>query len=480
MTTTSVFVPASGSTAVFLSRKRKNHIPVYVLNAASLKGFLSKQPTFAQAQIKAAGYEAAPEKALLITDEKGGVFCLLAGVGKAIGIYDLAGAADLASRTLSAKVLEETGFFLNFVNKPAAGDINRAYIGWGLAGYSFSHYKPKPPAKAALVWGKDADRAHVLSIVESIATVRNLINAPSNDMGPDELETAARAIAGEFKAKISTIHDQALLDKNFPLIYAVGQASPRRPRLIDLRWGDAKHPKVTLVGKGVCFDTGGLDIKPSSAMRYMKKDMGGAAHALALARLIMAHNLPVRLRVLIPAVENAVGGAAFRPGDIIRSRKGLSVENTNTDAEGRLVLADALAYASEDKPELIFDFATLTGSARAALGPDIPALFSNNDKIADAIKKAAFACGDPVWAMPLWQPYRKHIESSISDLINSAGLPGDLIYSALFLETFVESGIDWAHFDIFAWEHSGRPGRPQGGADTGLLATFIYLQARYA
>lgn len=472
----SIFAPSS----VFLSRKRGRVVPVYVLSASDLKTFLAGQPGFVKAQVQAAAYEAMPEKALAVTDAEGALFCILAGVNRPLQTYDLASAADLAAKVLCPAELEKVCFDLDFIHKPAKGEIERAHIGWGLAGYSFSAYKPKAPAKAALLWGKGVDKDHVLSVVESITAVRNLINTPSNDMGPDELEAAARHIAGEFKAKISVIQDQSLVEKNFPLIYTVGQASPRRPRLIDMHWGSAKNPKVTLVGKGVCFDTGGLDIKPSASMRYMKKDMGGAAHVLALARMIMAHDLPIRLRVLIPAVENAVGGEAFRPGDIIRSRKGLSVENTNTDAEGRLILADALTYACEEEPELIFDFATLTGSARVALGPDIPAIFSNNDKLAAAIQKTAFACNDPVWAMPLWQPYRKYIENQISDLINSASLPGDLIYSALFLETFVGKGIDWAHFDIYAWEQNGRPGRPQGGSDTGLRAAFAYLQERYA
>ncbi len=470
-----IFAPSS----VFLSRKRGRVVPVHVLSAGDLKTFLAAQPGFVKAQVQGAGYGAAPEKTLPITGEDGTLFCILAGVNRPVQTYDLAFAADAATKALCPAELEKVCFELHFAHKPGKGDAERAHIGWGLAGYSFSAYKPKFPEKAALLWGKGVDKTHVLSVVENITAARNLINAPSNDMGPDELEAAVRHVAGEFKAKITVIHDEALLEQNFPLIYAVGQASPRRPRLIDLRWGAAKNPKVTLVGKGVCFDTGGLDIKPSASMRYMKKDMGGAAHALALARLVMAHNLPVRLRVLIPAVENAVGGAAARPGDIVRSRKGISVENTNTDAEGRLILADALTYASEEEPDLIFDFATLTGSARVALGPDIPALFSNNDKLAAAIQKAAFACNDPVWAMPLWQPYRKYIENQISDLINSASLPGDLIYSALFLETFVGKGLDWAHFDIFAWEQNGRPGRPQGGSDTALRATFSYLQERY-
>jgi leucyl aminopeptidase len=315
--------------------------------------------------------------------------------------------------------------------------------------------------------------------VESVNGLRDLVNTPANDMGPEEIEAAVKVLAKEHEASVKVIKDQKILEKDFPLIFTVGKASPRLPRLIDMSWGNAKHPKVTLVGKGVAFDTGGLDLKPSAYMALMKKDMGGAAHVIALAKLIMDHKLPVRLRLLIPAVENSVAGEAFRPGDIIKSRKGPFVENTNTDAEGRLILADALTYASEGKPELIIDFATLTGSARAGLGPDIPAMFSNNDTIAGRLQALSEETEDPVWRMPLWQPYRAHIENATGDLLNSAGIPGDGIYSALFLETFVDEKTDWVHLDCFSWEQTGRAGRPKGAADTGLRTVFAYLQGRY-
>lgn len=249
--------------------------------------------------------------------------------------------------------------------------------------------------------------------------------------------------------------------------------------MIDLRWGNPKRPKVTLVGKGVVFDTGGVDIKPAKAMELMKKDMGGAAHVLAAARIIMALRIPVRLRVIIPAVENAVSDRAFRPSDVFTSRKGVTIENTNTDAEGRLILSDALALACEEKPDLLVDFATLTGSARVALGFEVPAMFSNNDKIAERLQKISMEVEDPVWRMPLWRPYRRVLKSGVADLINSTGQPGDLIYSALFLEHFVEEKTDWVHLDLFAWEPSGKPGRPRGGTDMGLRAVVTLIEDRY-
>jgi len=462
----------------FATTKRKTHLPVHVITEKSFKDWLKSQPAVIKTQVAQSGFTGAPEKTLILTDETGHLAGVVAGVNTPLGFYDLAHVVEALTKALPAKTPETMSFALDAPHLSAL-DLETAHIGWGLAHYSFSRYKAAP-VKPVLLWSKKVDQTAVLTMLESIGLVRDLISMPSNVMGPDELEQAARGLAKTHKAKVTVFHDEALLDQNFPLIHIVGQGSPRRPRLIDLRWGSPKHPKLTLVGKGVCFDTGGLDIKPSAAMRTMKKDMGGAAHALGLAKLIMAHNLPVHLRVLIPAVENAVGGASFRPGDIITSRKGLTVENTNTDAEGRLVLADTLTYACEDTPELLIDFATLTGSARAALGPDIPALFSNNNTLAQDIQKTAFAVGEPLWQMPLWRPYRKHLENNISDLINSSSTPGDLIYSALFLEHFVEPKIDWVHLDIFAWELSGRAGRPAGGSDTSLRAMFAYIKKRYA
>ncbi|MCK6419036.1 MAG: leucyl aminopeptidase family protein [Alphaproteobacteria bacterium] len=362
---------------------------------------------------------------------------------------------------------------------PKGFDPTAFCLGWALASYRYRRFKKNGESWPVLLWPKGTDRKRVQGLLEATFLLRDIVNAPANVMGPQEMEESARVLARTFNAKITVTADEALLDKNFPLIYAVGNASPRRPRLIDLRWGRAKDPKLTLVGKGVSFDTGGLNLKPGDMMRLMKKDVGGAAHVLGLAYLIMDSGLPVNLRVLIPTVENAVGGAAFRPGDVFVSRKGLSVENTNTDAEGRLILADALTYASEDMPDFIIDCATLTGSARAALGPDIPALFCNRDKIVAQLQDISFKMADPLWPMPLWAGYKKHLASPIADMVNSAPLPGDLIYSALFLQEFVDPKIDWVHLDLYAWEHTGKPGRVVGGAENGLRAMFAYLEKRY-
>jgi leucyl aminopeptidase len=299
-------------------------------------------------------------------------------------------------------------------------------------------------------------------------------------MGPDELEQVSREAAGEFGAAFSCISGDDLLAQNFPTIHAVGRASHRAPRLIRLDWGDASHPHVAICGKGVCFDSGGLDIKAADGMRNMKKDMGGAAHALALARLVMSQGLPVRITLLIAAVENSIAGNAFRPGDVITTRQGLSVEIDNTDAEGRLVLSDALALASELKPELILDYATLTGAARIALGPDLPALFSNRDDLAQAYLAAGDAQGDPLWRMPLWQPYLGYLKSNIADLANSGpSRMAGCITAALFLQRFVAADIAWAHVDVYSWNDSERPGRPTGGEAQGLRAAFALLQAKY-
>jgi leucyl aminopeptidase len=311
--------------------------------------------------------------------------------------------------------------------------------------------------------------------------VRDLVNTPAADMGPAELEAAAEMLARDHGATLSVTRGDAL-EQGYPMIHAVGMAAARgrEPRLIELEWGQADHPRLALVGKGVCFDTGGLDIKPSAAMRLMKKDMGGAAHALALADLVMRLRLPVRLHLLVAAVENAVAGNAFRPGDVLKTRKGLTVENTNTDAEGRLVLGDALTRAVEAKPELILDFATLTGAARVALGPDLPALFANDDALAAALIDAGTAANDPLWRLPLWDGYDEMLKSDIADLVNAAegGFAGS-ITAALFLRRFVPKDIAWAHLDLFAWRPAARPGRPKGGDAMGLRAAWAMLKTRY-
>ncbi|MEA3003002.1 MAG: leucyl aminopeptidase [Sphingomonadales bacterium] len=369
------------------------------------------------------------------------------------------------------------------VYRVESGSPGPAALGWLLGQYAFERYK-KPKEKKGprtLLTDEPARIAEILLLAESTNLVRDLVNMPAGDLGPAELEAAVRAVAEECGAAIAVTAGKAL-DQGYPMIAEVGRAAipARAPRLIEVEWGDQRHPRLALVGKGVCFDSGGLDLKPSSGMRLMKKDMGGAAHALALARLVMKARLPVRLHLLIPAVENAVSGAAFRPGDILRSRKGLTVEIGNTDAEGRLILGDALTRAAEAEPELILDFATLTGAARVALGPDLPALFASDDNLAEALVGAGDAVADPVWRMPLWSGYEEMLASDIADIGNAADGPmAGAVTAALFLRKFVPEGIAWVHLDTFAWRPAAKPGRPKGGDALGLRAAWSVLSARY-
>jgi leucyl aminopeptidase len=370
--------------------------------------------------------------------------------------------------------------------KLAQGQPGIAALGWLLGQHRFDRYRSRKDeperGERVLVTGEAARIEPMVALAEATALVRDLVNTPAGDLGPAELEEAVRDAAKASGARVR-VTAGAELQQNYPLIAAVGAgASPERaPRLIELEWGKADDPRIAIVGKGVCFDSGGLDLKPGSGMRLMKKDMGGAAHALALARLIIAERLPVRLHLLIPAVENAVSGESYRPGDVIKSRLGLFVEVDNTDAEGRLVLADALARAAEDKPELMIDFATLTGAARIALGPDLPALFANDDQLAERIEASAREVDDPLWRMPLWDPYDELLKSDIADLANMATTPmAGAIFAALFLRRFVPRDIPWAHLDTFAWRDQAKPGRPKGGDALGLRAVFSMLQSNYS
>ena len=364
----------------------------------------------------------------------------------------------------------------------AEGEPGAAMLGWALAQYRFDTYrKDESKGPRVLLSGEPALIAETVRLATATALVRDLVNTPALDMGPADLEAEAAKLAEAHGATLTVTKSDAL-STGYPMIHAVGMAASkaREPRLIELEWGDQKNPRLAIVGKGVTFDTGGLNIKPGNSMALMKKDMGGAAHALALAGLVMGLRLKVRLHLLIPAVENSIAGNAFRPGDVLRSRKGLTVENTNTDAEGRLILGDALTKAGEGNPDLIVDFATLTGAARVALGPDLPATFSNDDAVADALLAAGAAVHDPLWRMPLWDGYDDMLKSDIADMVNSpdGGYAGATI-AALFLRRFVPKDTPWAHFDTFAWRPSAKPGRPKGGDALGLRATWAMLKARY-
>jgi len=366
----------------------------------------------------------------------------------------------------------------------AEGEPGAAMLGWVLAQYRFERYRKDEKAQGAriLLTREPARIEEILRIAEATASVRDLVNTGASDLGPAEIEAEATALAKAHGATL-TVTKGRELEKGYPMVHAVGQAATpdRAPRLIELAWGHPDHPRVAIVGKGVCFDSGGLDIKPSTGMRLMKKDMGGAAHALALAGLVMSARLKLRLHLLIPAVENAIAGNAFRPGDVLKTRKGLTVENTNTDAEGRLILGDALTRAGEEKPELVIDYATLTGAARVALGPDLPATFVNDEELAAELLKAGDVESDPLWRMPLWDGYDEMLKSDVADMVNApdSGFAGATT-AALFLRRFVPEGAAWAHFDTFAWRPAAKPGRPKGGDALGLRAAWAVLRERYS
>jgi leucyl aminopeptidase len=366
----------------------------------------------------------------------------------------------------------------------ASGEPGAAMLGWVLAQYRFDRYRKDdaPQGPRVLLTGEPGRIEETLRLAAATFKVRDLVNTPASDMGPADLEAEVDALAKSYGATLTVTRGDAL-EQGYPMIHAVGMAAARgrEPRLIELEWGNPDHPRIALVGKGVCFDTGGLDIKPSAGMRLMKKDMGGAAHAIALAGLVMAQRLPVRLHLLVAAVENSVAGNAFRPGDVLNTRKGLTVENTNTDAEGRLILGDALSKAVEGKPGLILDFATLTGAARVALGPDLPALFANDDALAGAMLDAGDSVKDPLWRLPLWDGYDEMLKSDIADMVNAPDGPfAGPITAALFLRRFVPKEIAWAHLDLFAWRPAAKPGRPKGGDAMGLRATWAMLKGRYS
>jgi len=439
-----------------------------LVTKADLADWLKSQPARARAAVDAARFEAKADTLAILPGDGPEDWSVAIGVDAAGGPWTLASAA--------AKLPEGT-------YRLADGAPGDGALGWLLAQHRFDRYREKPETHGprVLLTNEPARIDETVRLAEATALVRDLVDTGAGDLGPAELAEAAKAVADKHGGKIHVTQGDALLE-GYPMIHAVGRAATkaRAPRLIEIEWGDPKHPRVALVGKGVCFDSGGLDIKPSSGMLLMKKDMGGAAHALALAGLIMGARLPVRLHLMIPAVENSVSSDAFRPGDVLKTRKGLFVEIGNTDAEGRLILGDALARACEDTPALLLDFATLTGAARVALGPDLPALFANDDALAGEIAAAAEAVADPVWRLPLWQPYNEMLKSEVADVNNApgGGFAGT-ITAALFLERFVSPSTPWAHFDTFAWRPSAKPGRPKGGDALGLRAAWELLRRRY-
>lgn len=462
----------------FVTRAKAHHIEIVPLTSKSFKPWIAKQKGAIKNVIKEAGFSGQAGKICLYRNTKGEIERVLCGVHAPLKLYDFSVIGKGLQKILDEKFLKSATFFIADKSLKDSEHYN-AHVGWGLAAYEYLGYKALSKFYPKLLWTKGTDKKAVISMVDSMCLVRNLINTPANDMSPNAMEKAARMIAKSAEAKITVVKDQAKLQKDFPLIHMVGKAAEEAPRLIEIKWGKKSHPKLTIVGKGVTFDTGGLNIKPTAYMKLMKKDMGGAAHAMALGKLVMEAGLKVQLTVLLPVAENSISAPAFRPGDVVVARNGKAVENTNTDAEGRLILADTLTYACEGKPDLLIDYATLTGSARAALGPDIPAFFATRDKTGEKLQKLSMKVEDPVWRMPLWDEYNKHIKSSTGDLVNSASLPGDLIYSALFLQSFLKGDQDWVHLDCFAWESSGRAGRTQGGSDNGLRAVFELIKDRY-
>lgn len=463
----------------FTNQKPVDTISIYPVSTDDFNSWYESRSAATQSQVNIARFTAKSGEVIIIRDDMGNLKRVYYGVSEPVSVYDIAPLPGFLQSRLSDKTLQDAVFELKEFK--AQDNLDKLVMGWGLGCYRFNKYKTKAVDKPWPVLYLPevlATKSATLDILAGVFTCRDLINEPANKLGPQEMVTFAKDLATQYKAKISVIQDKDLLKQNYPMIYTVGDSSERRPALIDIHWGDKKHPKVTLVGKGVCFDTGGVNIK-TQQMRTMKKDMGGAAHVLGLAHAIMRFELPIRLRVLIPAVENAVSGRAFRPDDIYPTRKGITVEIDNTDAEGRLVLSDALFEGSNEKPEIIMDFATLTGHARIATGLQIPPFFSNDEELHEVFKALSFDVEDPIWPLPLWKGYRKELNSEAADICHVGHGKAGHITAALFLQEFIEHDTPWVHFDIAAWSYENRPGHPIGGTDMGLRTVFSYLQARY-
>ena len=444
---------------------------IHLVDKECFEDWAKTRPAEDRALLKAHGFEGKKGFAFVILPRGSDAFDVVSSVADA--------------KSLSPWCLAKLGESLPEGSyKLATGEPGQAALGWILGQHRFDAYRKDDEevrGPRVLVTGEPAKIEATVRLAEATIMVRDLVNTPAMDLGPAELEQAVRDRAQKLGAVVRVTSGDEL-STGYPLIAAVGEAAAREraARLIEMEWGNPDHPRVAIIGKGVCFDSGGLDLKPASGMRLMKKDMGGAAHALALAGLIAAEQLPVRLHLLIPAVENAVSGSALRPGDIVKSRDGLQVEIDNTDAEGRLILADALAKAGESEPELIIDFATLTGAARTALGPDLPALFSNDDELAEQLASAGKEVSDPMWRMPLWDAYDEMLKSDIADLANASATPmAGAIVAAMFLKRFVPKETRWAHFDTYAWRDAAKPGRPKGGEALGLRAAFFAITERY-
>ena len=445
---------------------------IHLVDKESFAGWVKKRPAEDRALLEANRFDG-KNRFEFVLMPRGGEFEVVSAVKNAASL------SPWCLATLAESLPEGTYRLAECEPGPAA-------LGWLLAQHRFDDYRSKKdkPERGprVLVTGEAARVEETVRLAEATALVRDLVNTPAADLGPTELENAAREVAKGGGVQLKVTKGDELAD-GYPLIAAVGRAAvaERAPRLIEFEWGKSSDPRVAVIGKGVCFDSGGLDLKTGAGMRLMKKDMGGAAHALALARLIMAERLPVQLHLLVPAVENAVSGASYRPGDIVKSRKGTYVEIDNTDAEGRLILADALTKAVEGKPELIVDFATLTGAARVALGPDLPAFFANSDDLADPIEQAGRDVEDPIWRMPLWEAYDEMLKSDVADFANASNSSmAGCITAALFLKKFVPDGVKWAHLDTYAWRDAAKPGRPKGGEALGLRAVFSALSERYS
>ena len=440
-------------------------VDVFLYTTEAFKSFENDPFPNARAFAEGQAFTGASGQVVLVPGDSGKLAHVLYGLGK--------GKDALAVAGLSAKLPKGS---YRIVEAGSLG-FHQIAAGWADGAYRFDRYLKEKAAPPQLVIPEDADTDALSREADACALLRDLVNTPAADMGPQDIQAAISDLAERFGAKLTTIIGEELLTQNYPMVHAVGRAAVYEPRFMELEWGDPSHPSLALVGKGVTFDSGGLDIKPGSGMRIMKKDMGGSAHVIALSQLIMSANLPVHLKLYVPSVENAVAGNSFRPGDILTSRKGLTIEIDNTDAEGRLILADALARACEETPDLLIDFATLTGAARVALGPELAPFYTDDEDIADAIEAGASESGDPVWRMPLWDPYLADLKSPIADLVNSGGRFAGSITAGLFLKQFVDAK-SWTHFDVWAWR-LGKYGRPEGGAPCGLRAVWHMLQTRY-